>query len=354
MVQPDRHLVPYHELHELGMKSLKLVGVPLEHAQITMQLLLWADLRGFGTHGVERLLSYVPRLQKGLINPRPNLKIETKGESLRLVQGDNGLGPVVAFTGIQEAMAIAKKSGIGLVGCRESNHFGAAAPYVLMACAQRLIAITSTNAFPTMAPTGGLDSLVGNNPLAIGVPADGGSHFVLDMAMSVSSRGRIREMAARGEQIPPGWAITREGRPTTDPHEALRGLVLPIGQHKGYGLAVAMDILCGVITGAGFGRGIKSLFQDWSEPQHIGHIFITIDPQRFMPWDVFAKRMGQLYGLLKSSTPIDPKVPVILPGELESRLEEERKKAGIPVEPEILAKLRKLVVGEYDFETSKY
>ena len=354
MGDADRLLVALGELKELGTKSLELVGVPPDQARITMQVLLWADLRGFGTHGVDRLLSYVPRLKKGLINARPTLRVEEKGDALRLVHGDNGLGQVVGEKGMREAISLAQKSGLGLVACRDSNHFGAAAPYVLMACQEKIIGIACTNAFATMAPTGGLESVVGNNPLAIGVPLEDGNHFVLDMAMSVSSRGRIRSMAAKGQEIPAGWAITRQGQPTTDPQEALKGLVLPVGQHKGYGLAVAIDILCGVLTGAGFGTGVKSLFQEWNEPQHIGHLFIALDPQSFMSWESFQARMGELYQELKGVRPIDPDTPVVVAGEKENQLEKERRAAGIPLPRATLDKLKMLAAGEYDVEISKF
>ncbi|MEJ2167669.1 MAG: Ldh family oxidoreductase [Desulfobacterales bacterium] len=354
MGETDHILVAYDELQELGEKCLELVGVPPDHALITTQVLLWADLRGVGTHGVERLLSYVPRLKKGLINACPALKVEEKGEAIRLLHGDNGLGQVVGERGVREAISLAKKSGLGFVACRDSNHFGAVAPYVLMACQEKIIGIACTNAFATMAPTGGLDSVVGNNPLGIGIPVEGGNHFVLDMAMSVSSRGRIRGMAAKGQTIPAGWAITRQGEPTTDPQEALKGLVLPVGQHKGYGLAVAIDILCGVLTGAGFGTEVKSLFQEWSEPQHIGHVFIALDPRRLMDWESFQRRIYELYRELKSVCPIDPDTPVVVAGEMENRMEKERKSAGIPLPPATLYKLRMLAAGEYEIEISKY
>jgi LDH2 family malate/lactate/ureidoglycolate dehydrogenase len=354
MGETDSLVVAYDELQTLGVKSLELVGVPQNHARITLLVLLCADLRGFGTHGVERLLSYVPRLKKGLINARPALRLEEKGESIRLLYGDNALGPLVGERGVREAISLAKKFGIGFVACRDSNHFGAAAPYVLMACQEKIIGIACTNAFATMAPTGGLDSVVGNNPLAIGVPLEDGNHFVLDMAMSVSSRGRIRSMAAKGQAIPADWAITRQGEPTTDPQEALKGLVLPVGQHKGYGLAVAIDILCGVLTGAGFGTGVKSLFQEWNEPQHIGHLFIALDPQRFMSWENFQARMGELYQELKAVRPIDTDAPVVVAGEKENQMEKERRAYGIPLPRATLDKLRMLAAGEYDMETSKY
>src|SRR5512136_2304581 len=233
----DEYLVSYDELFEIGTKSLRIVGVPRDDAEITVGVLLRANLRGVDTHGIQRLLMYIPRIRKGLMNPKPQIEVHSLAPAVKVVSGDNGLGPVVATRGMKEAICLGKELGISFVGCRDSHHFGAAAPYALMACREKMIGIVGTNAFPSMPPWGGLASLVGNNPLAIGVPCEEHMPFVLDIAMSVSSRGRIRQMAERKEKIPRGWALDSTGRPTTDPLEGLKGYVLPIGQHKGYGLA---------------------------------------------------------------------------------------------------------------------
>jgi len=346
----DETLVAYEELFEIGMKALEIVGVPVEDAKITVDVLLCADLRGVGTHGIQRLMMYIPRLRKGLINANPKIVVKSLSPAIKIVCGDDGLGPVVATRGMSEAINLTRELGVAFVGCKDSNHFSAAAPYVLMACKEKMIGIAGTNALPTMAPWGGLEKLVGNNPLAIGVPYEGGTPFVLDMAMSVSSRGRIRDMAEKKEKIPQGWALDLEGRPTTDPLEALKGFVLPIGSYKGYGLAVAIDILSGVLTGAGFSSGIKSLIQQWEEPQHIGHFFIGIDPSRFMTWAIFSDRMKQLCELLQNAHRVDPKKPIFMPGQPEAQMERFRRMNGIPFEPELFETLKGLAQGKYDYE----
>jgi LDH2 family malate/lactate/ureidoglycolate dehydrogenase len=287
------------------------------------------------------------------MKPCPNITVKSLAPAVKIVYGDDGLGPVVAARGMKEAMDLAKEMGIGFAGCKDSNHFGAAAPYPLMACKERMIGIVGTNAVPTIAPWGGLEQLVGNNPIAIGVPYEGSAPFVLDMAMSVSSRGRIREMAARKERIPEGWALDSQGRPTTDPLEGLKGFVLPIGAYKGYGLAVAMDILSGVLTGGAFSTGAKSLIQQWEEPTHLGHFFIAIDPIRFMPWEVFSDRMKQLCDMLRGARRIDPQNPVLTAGEPEAELECIRRMNGIPVDSKTLTALKGLTEGKYDYEMPK-
>lgn len=341
-------------LLEIGMKALDRAGVPTLDAKATMDVLLCADLRGVPTHGIHRLLTYVPRLRAGLINPRPDIKIESLAASLKLVHGDNGLGPVVATKGMAAAIDVAKESGIGFAGCRNSNHFGACAPYVLAACNERMIGIVGANAPPTMAPWGGLTKLIGNNPLAVGVPSKGEDPFIIDVAMSNSSRARIFQMAARQEKIPGDWALDPEGRPTTDASEAIKGFVLPIGRHKGYGLAVAIDILCGVLTGGGFSRGVKSLAEQWDEAQDIGHFFISIDVSRFMPWETFSDRMRELLDGLRGAQPVHPDEPVLIPGERGGRTERDRRLNGIPVGSELLENLKGLSEGRYDYPVPKF
>ncbi len=347
-------VIPYEEIFEIGLKSLEAAGVPVEDARITVEVLLLADLRGITTHGIQRLLQYIPRIREGLINPQPNIEVKSLAPAIVMVYGDNGLGPVVATIGMKQAIKAAKESGIAFAGCKDSNHFGAATPYVLMACDEKMLGITSTNAVPTIAPWGALEKRVGNNPLAIGVPVDGEVPFVLDMAMSISSRGKIREMADNKKSIPEGWALDPEGRPTIDPLKALKGFVLPIGAYKGYGLAVAMDILSGVLTGAEFSIGVKSLLQQWEEPTHTGHFFVAIDPCRFMPWETFSDRMRKLCQVLKSAAPIDSEKPVRLPGDIEAQTESVRSVNGIPFDPNTLGKLRGLAEGSYDYELPKF
>ena len=346
-------VVSCEDLREIGIRSLKKVGVPDNDARDTIDVLLCADLRGVSTHGIQRLLMYIPRIQKGLMNPRPKIEVKSAAPAMRIVYGDNGLGPVVGTRGAKEAAALAKELGTGFVGCRDSNHFGAAAPYVLMACREKLIGITGTNAFPAMPPWGGLGNFLGNNPLAVGVPAEGESPFVLDIAMSVSSRGRMRQIAAEKGRMPEGWAVDPQGKLTTDPMEGLRGFVLPMGQHKGYGLAIVIDILSGVLTGSGFGTGVKSIVQQCDEPQHVGHFFIAIDPTRFMPWEDFSTRMREYFRILRGAPRIDPETHILIPGDAEEELEGERRKKGIPVKIKTLKILQGMSEGQYDYEIPK-
>lgn len=346
--------VSLQTLHEIGCRALKKVGVPEHDASTTIEVLLGADLHGIDTHGIQRLPMYISRIRRDLIKATPDVKIEHLAPSMSLVSGDNGLGPLVAFKGLEEVIRLTRDAGLAFVGCRDSNHLGAMIPYLVRACEEKFICIGGTNAFTTMAPWGGLEKRVGNNPLGIGVPGNDDNHFLLDIAMSVSSRGRIRALEEKGEKLPENWAVDSDGNPTTDPLEALKGFVLPMGGHKGYGLAVAVDILSGVLTGAGFSTGVKSIMQQSEEPQHIGHFFLTLDPARFMEWDDFTRRSSELYDLLKNTRLVNEHNPVIIPGEPEIALARTRKVSGIPIPESALAILNNVAAGIYDEPSSRF
>lgn len=346
--------VSVQELEALSRDALRKAGLPEAHADAATDVLVTADLFGISTHGTRRLGPYIRRIQQGLMNPTPDIVVTRKAPSLATVAGDNGMGPVVGAEGLRVAIALAQETGIGYVGCSGSNHFGAIAPYALTACEQGLISVIGTNAFPTMAPWGGREVKVGNNPLGVGVPRRQPPHFILDIAMSVAARGKMRAAHERGETIPAGWALDAQGRPTVDPLEALKGFVLPIGGHKGYGLALAIDVLAGVLTGAAYGPGVGSLFQNMREPQRIGHFFLVIDPKRFMDDATYHERLEDLFRQIKDTEPFDEQSPVMLPGEPEWLEREKRLKEGIPMPRDIYDMLVQLAAGRFDGPISAY
>ena len=310
-------------------------------------VLVVADLQGIKTHGTARLPAYIKRIRKGLINPSPILKVTVPAPALRLLDGDDGLGQVVGLAGIRAAIKGARENGVCLAACSRSNHFGPGAPYALEACREGVIVIGGTNAFPSIAPTGSREVLLGNNPIFIGVPRREHPHFILDIAMSMVARGKIRAASGKGEPIPEGWALGPDGKPTTDPAQALQGMVLPIGGHKGYGLSLAVDLIAGVLTGSGFGTGVLSMFQQWEKPQHIGHFFIAIDPAFFMHRDEFHRRSEALFAEIKNSTPVNPQQPVLYPGEIEARSWEQQKEQGIPLDEKTWQALNAFAAGDY-------
>jgi LDH2 family malate/lactate/ureidoglycolate dehydrogenase len=340
--------VDVKELRDCCARALARVGVPEDHIKMTLDVLVTADLQGIDTHGTRRLLPYIMRIRAGLINPTPRISVSKPASAVRIVEGDNGLGPVVAMVGLQEALGAAEATGCAFAGCRNSNHFGPGAPYALRACDEGMICVGGTNAFPTIAPWGGKDTIVGNNPLFIGVPRKRNPHFILDMAMSVVARGKMRRAADRGEKIPEGWALDRTGKPTTDPLQGLKGYVLPIGGHKGYGLALAIDLLAGVLTGSGFGTDVLSLFQHWDKSQRVGHFFICINPSIILPLNQFQTRTEALIEQVKGSSPLNPNSPILVPGEIEANETVRKEREGIPMDIQTWNALIDLSEGKYD------
>lgn len=346
--------VPVDKIIDLSQRSLERVGVPPEDAAMVIEILVLADLQGIDTHGTRRLGPYIERVRKNLIKNQPKITLDKKTPSVALLEGDNALGQLVGQRALQAAVEMAKDQGIAYVGCRHSNHFGAGAPYALLACRANMICMLGTNAFPTMAPWGGREVKVGNNPLAIGIPRRKSPHFILDMAMSVAARGKMRKASERGEAIPGDWALDSKGAPTTDPLEGLKGFVRPIGGHKGYGLALVVDVLAGVLTAGAFGTGVKSLFQNMDEPQDIGHFFIALDPSRFLNLESFFSRMDDFAGELKNTEPFDEASPVLMPGEIEEANLQHRTATGIPLDEKTYQLLEDLAGGRYGHSMAAY
>ena len=245
-------------------------------------------------HGICRLPGYLDRVRRGLINPRPVLKPQRVTPVAAALDGQDGFGFVVGLCAINEAMAMARDFGIGVVSVRRSTHFGMAASYVLPAVEAGFIALVFSNASPAMPPWGGREGLLGTNPFAAGAPGGKQSPFLLDMSPAVAARGKIRRAERRGEKIPLGYALDGEGRPTTDPKAALGGVVLPIGGYKGSGLAMLMDIFGGVISGAAFGGDVSDQYKAFDRPQDVGHFFLVMRADLFIPAEQYRDRMDTL------------------------------------------------------------
>ncbi|HYX92617.1 MAG TPA: Ldh family oxidoreductase, partial [Myxococcaceae bacterium] len=231
----EHSLISEERLLELASATLQRFGMDASDARAASRILVLADLLGIHTHGVERIASYGQRMRLGGINPRPSMALEVVAPAIARLDGDNGVGPLVGVRALEAGMATARELGVAAVFARRSNHFGPIAPYNLMAAEAGFASIIGSNATNTITPWGGREARLGNNPLALGIPNPTGRPLILDMAISVAARAKIRSALERGESIPPTWATNREGRPTTDPREALSGFLLPIGGHKGYG-----------------------------------------------------------------------------------------------------------------------
>jgi len=315
-------------------------GVAQEDASIVADSLVQANLRGVDSHGVARVGIYVKRLKMGLVNPRPNVEVAQQSAATLLVDGDNGMGQVVGVRALELGLDKARKSGGVSVGVRHSNHYGAGAYYVQHAVARDAIAFAYSNAPPTMAPWGGVDPYLGTNPYAYGVPAGEHRPIILDMATSIVARGKIILMAERDEPIPEGWAIDEQGNPTTDAQEALEGSVLPFAGPKGYALSLMIDIMAGALTGAGFGPGINSMYDNFDDPQNVGAFFQLVDLSHFTDPATFKARVDRMIEEIKSARKAAGTEEIFLPGEIEFRTEEERMVSGIPVGAETVSELK--------------
>jgi len=314
--------------------------IPAGDADRVAECLVAADLRGISSHGVGRVPIYLDRLRKGLVNPAPAMKVDRALTVAARVDGDNGLGFLVGTRAMDEAVAIARAHGLGFVLAHHSNHFGMAASYLMQAVEAGLAAFVFTNASPAMPIWGGRTPFLGTSPFAFGAPAGPDRPaVVLDMAMSVVARGKVRRAMQRGEPIPLGWALDAEGRPTTDAKAGYEGVVLPLGGVKGSGLSLMMEILAGVMSGAAFGGEVRNQYLDLDAPQNVGHCFIAIRPDLFMPMAEYETRMAALSHRAKAGERAEGVDEILLPGEPEHRAALGREAGGIPLDAQELAQL---------------
>ena len=329
-------------MQTLCVAALTSFGVPGQAAEDCARILVLGEMMGLTTHGVGRILSYGERLAIGGIDPKAELRVEAPAPAMRRIDGCNGLGPSIGAVALRQAMEAARETGIAIVFCAGSNHFGPIAPYALLAAQSGFASLIASNASVTIAPSGGREARLGNNPLGFGFPNPGGMPIILDMAMSVVARGKIRDAAKAGTPIPEGWATDAEGRPMTDARTALDGFLLPFGGYKGYGLSLCVDMLTGLLSGAAYLTHVKSWVDDPEDPQNLGHTFVLIDTARLMPASDLSERMTDFQRQVHGTPPVDPDQPVLLPGERELKRLEAARASGMDVNGETLAKLRVL------------
>ena len=270
------------KLNQIIIKILKKNGLSSKHAAICSKAIINAELVGAHSHGLSRLKMYCDRIQKKVINPKPKIKIKKISPSIIHIDANNSIGFVSAEIGMKHAITCAKKTGFGLVGIKNSGHYGLSGYYAEQAVKKNLIVFCFTNAPPAIAPHGSKKSLFGTNPICFGTPTSSKIPFILDTSVSVINRGKIRVAARTGKKIPEGVALDKFGKPTTDAKKALAGVQLPIAGFRGSGLAWMVDILSGVMTGGNHGGKVKDPFDDFSGPQNIGHLFIVMKANLFM------------------------------------------------------------------------
>jgi LDH2 family malate/lactate/ureidoglycolate dehydrogenase len=337
------------------------MGCSETHATLAADVLLQADLRGIDSHGVARLVGYVRLWEKKRINPKPNITIVHETPTTATVDGDAGLGLVVAPFAMQLAIKKAEQYGSGWVSVRNSNHFGIAAYHALMAVEKNMIGFAMTNASPLVAPTFSSERLLGTNPMCYAFPAGKYPPVVVDMATSAAANGKLEIAQRLGKQVPEGWIQDAAGNYTTDPH-ALKngGALLPLGSdrehgsHKGFGLSATVDILSAVLSGANYGPWVPP-FVAFLEPsadpvgKGIGHFVGAMRVDGFRPVDEFKIHIDNWINRFKSAATVDPSQKVIIPGEPELEAEAARKKTGIPIVDAVLDDLNGLA-GKFDIK----
>jgi LDH2 family malate/lactate/ureidoglycolate dehydrogenase len=331
------------ELRSFCEEVFVSLGIPREDAEVAADSLVRANLEGTDSHGISRLAIYARRIWEGRISARPKIDVKRAGSVLR-VDGGNGLGQVASYHALRAAFPVVSKTGIVGVAVRNTNHFGTAAYYCQMACREGIALIAMTNSPPGIAPWGGKKAYFGTNPIAFGFPTRQEPPVIVDMSSSVVARGKIILAAAEGREIPEGWAIDEEGIETTDATAALRGAVLPLGGAKGYALAMAGEIMAGVLSGAAFGPHVNNLYKDYNPPANVGHSFIVLDIARWMPLDDYYVRMDQFLNEVKSVPRAKEIEEIYYPGERRYLTHLQRAKEGVALPGAVQEELERLAV----------
>lgn len=337
--------IRYEQAKETVITLFLKCGIPRDDAVTVTDNLLFADMRGVSTHGLSRVQSYCQRAKSGYCNVKPQIQKIKETDSTLLIDGDRGYGAVVGSYAMKNVMEKARKTGFALCLARNSSHYGAAAYYTTMAAKQDMIGFSCTNGVPNMAPYGSFSPVLGTNPFSIAAPADGHSPIVLDIASSAVARGNIQNAAREGASIPLGWALDNEGKPTTDPQAALKGCVIPFGGHKGSGIALFIDVLCGVLSGGVFGsrvRSEKNSVQMGLPGSGISHAFAVVDIASFQDVNDFKARMTQEVEGVKSAKKAEGVSEILVPGELEDRKEADCRKNGVWISKGTFDALQKL------------
>ena len=333
-------------LRALCSKVLRRVGVPSRDAFVVADNLVDANLRGIDSHGVVRLPKYVKGLLAGTINARPHIKITRPGKTVIQVYGDNGLGAVVARRAVKSLITVCKLAGAAACGIRGSNHFGTITYYLIQVTKARLIGVGITHGESLQVPFGGNAPFFGTNPIAFAFPTRKSPPLIADFATSATTFGKILQARADGSLLPSGTVQDAQGEPTTDPARAAR--ILPAAGHKGYGLALAVEILSGILNGCPYGPHIPPVFRDDIEkPGNLGHFFFALDPHRFCGRKRFLDQLETMIEELHQVPPAPGFAAVLVPGEPESRIYAKRIREGIPLEKGLLDRIEGLDRAEH-------
>ncbi|HSE00653.1 MAG TPA: Ldh family oxidoreductase [Burkholderiales bacterium] len=335
--------IPAARLEAFIARAFEAVGISAAESTSIAALMTRADLQGAEGHGVFRLPQYIRRIRGGAVNLKPAIRVEREAAGMALVDGDNGMGHLVMRFATEKAIEKAKTVGVAWVGVKWSNHAGPASLYAAMPLEHDMIglylAVGNANHLP---PWGGLDMLLSTNPISVAVPAGAEPPIVLDMATTVAAYGKVKTKAQRGETMPEGWMMDRQGRPLTDPKRANEGFLLPIGGYKGYGLALIFGLLAGTLNGAAMGKDVVDFNADDTTATNTGHAIVAINVAAFQPVAEFKMSVDTLIRDLRNSERLPGVDRIRLPGEGSHAARADRLKNGIPLAAPLAASLQAL------------
>ncbi len=337
-------LFPAPRLREWTEKVFQKVGVSAADSVLLTDSLIEANLRGVDTHGITRMMTvYVKRIQTGVVKAKTEVSVVRDKPSTALVECSNGIGQVASGFAMDLAIRKAKTTGTAFVLTSHSNHYGAAAYWAMKALEHGMIGFSATNGPASVAPTGGRKVMLGTNPFAVAIPAGEEPPFVLDLATTVVARGRILLYAKQNRELEPGWAFDELGRPTTDPHAAVKGLLAPIGGYKGYGIALAIDMISGILSGSNYGTHFPGFLADnMKDPSDIGSVFAAISVDSFMDLPDFKAAMDTAIREVRTCEKAEGANRIYIPGDIERETRKERLANGIPIPEAILTDLENL------------
>jgi LDH2 family malate/lactate/ureidoglycolate dehydrogenase len=356
--------VDFDKLTEFMIEVFKKVGVPEEDAKICADVLITSDKRGIDSHGIGRFKPiYIDRINEGIINPKTTFEIVRESPTTAVIDGHNGMGQVIGYRSMKIAIDKAKKYGMGMVAVRNSNHYGIAGYYALMASDNGMIGITGTNARPSISPTFGVENMLGTNPLTIGFPTDEEFPFCIDCATSITQRGKIEVYARLGKEMPKGWVIDENGESKTDPNIVLEDLIkgraalTPLGGigeetggYKGYGYAVVVEVLSSALAGGAYLKSLLGYDENGKKvPYKLGHFFIAINIENFIDLESFKKTSGDIMRKLRNSKKMPGQQRIWTAGEKEYDAYLYRKDRGVPIDP-VLQKQIKDLIAKYDLK----
>jgi LDH2 family malate/lactate/ureidoglycolate dehydrogenase len=330
------------QLRTVSTEIACAVGVSRVDAEILADSLIAADIAGTSTHGLSRLAIYVKRIQKNLIDPTARLTIDRQRLATLSVNANNALGQVAAVRTLDLLIPRAKQCGVATATIRNSQHFGALSYYCNLAADRDMILIATTNCEPAMSPEGACEPFFGTNPIAASFPTTKGFHLKIDLATSLVARGNIIAAQKKNQPIPLGWALDPEGNPTTDASKALAGTVLTMAGHKGYALAVMVEALSSVLSGAAVGAAIGSMYKNLDRKQDVGHFFTLIDIDAFIDVVEFKRRTDEMIDRIKSCRKRPGVEEILVPGERSARIARENQTRGVPIDAATIAELQQL------------